>query len=245
MNLQELNQNGQHLSVFLTTAITTMLITTGLWFCFEQVNNYKTWTGEVQERRLENNSVRDYDRRSGRTYALATRVAMLVWLLQNGHKSWMQTSGAWWRVLVNDMTCVSHHQWNIMDLPEDQRDAIDGLTAGDYVTKFSAGKDPGFHPFDTSKEIALWGKGPQSIILRIFIRFFAQFFNIKSPRKAWRRRRKQPRDDDHFVTVYAQSMRSQEFGMRDLRNVPSVRSDVPSPIQQLNSRGSTLTSVEC
>lgn len=180
MNLQELNQNGQQLWVFMTTAVTVLIITTGSWFFLEQVNNYKIWRRGAREKPSRH--------RRGTKWALAKRVAMLVWLLENGHRSWMQTSGAWWRILVNDETAVS--DWSTLSsYSPDGHTEVSRMTAGDYVTKFSATQIPGFNPFDPKHfpkdEIDFRVIGPHYAISRLFIRFFP----IRSLRNAWRRRR--------------------------------------------------------
>lgn len=41
MNLQQLNNNGQQIWVFIITAVAAILVTAGLWFCFEHVNDIK------------------------------------------------------------------------------------------------------------------------------------------------------------------------------------------------------------
>lgn len=162
MNIQELNQNGQQFWVFMTTAVTVLIITTGSWFFLEQVNNYKTWTRGILDGEPK--------RRSGAKYTLAARVAMLVWLVLNGHKSWMQTSGAWWRILVNDRTSVQRFFPGNMTVSRSTM----GMTAGDYVTEFIAAERPGFDPFDHG--VVSWNavrtKTPPSPISQIFARFF-------------------------------------------------------------------------
>lgn len=139
MNIQELNESGQKFWVFMTTAVTVIIMTTVSWFILEQVNSYKAWLrarGKPPKRRLRTE------------YTLATRVAMLVWLVRNGHKSWMHTSGAGWRILLNDNSWVT--PWGLvnMNLPDSRRSEVARMTAGDYVTEFSAAPIPGFDPFD-------------------------------------------------------------------------------------------------
>ena len=174
MNIQELNQNGQHSWVFMTTAITVLIITTGSWFFLEQVNNYKIWTREILDGEPE--------RRLGAKYTLAARVAMLVWLVLNGHKSWMQISGAWWRILVNDRSGVQSFFPGEMNFSRSMR----GMTAGDYVTESIAAQRPGFDPFEIG--VVSWKKTalrrPETYLSPVAL-IFARLFSFNSQRNTW------------------------------------------------------------
>ena len=132
MNLQQLNNNGQQVWVFIITAVTAILVTAGLWYCFEQINDHKAWQWHEQEGILWN------DDEPKPKYPVVIRVAMFVWLVKNGHVSWMLKSGAWWRMLVNDQTRLR----NVCLLET----GLIGMTAGDYVMRFGRFRDPGNEP---------------------------------------------------------------------------------------------------
>ena len=84
MNLEQLNGSGQHLRVFIITAVILLAVTGGSWFVIEQTNSYLKW----QKRSLNET----YD---GQTpFALAVRLALLLWLVSKGHTYRMFTSGA-------------------------------------------------------------------------------------------------------------------------------------------------------
>ena len=90
MNIQQLNQSGQNIWVFIVTGVLALLITGVSWFCVEVITSYKEWprkgiTGD-----------------SRRNKSLAFRLALLVWLVKNGHTTWMWLSGAWLCILSND-----------------------------------------------------------------------------------------------------------------------------------------------
>ena len=84
MNIEQLNGNGQHLSVFITTAVITLAVTGGSWFFIEQINSYRKW------RRRPSDILYN-----GKTqFALVVRLALLVYLVSNGYTQWMLKSGA-------------------------------------------------------------------------------------------------------------------------------------------------------
>ena len=117
MNIEQLNGNGQRLSVFITTAVVTLAVTGGSWFVIEQINSYRKWRRERAEQQ--------YD---GKTrFSLAVRLALIVFLVWNRHTHWMFRSGAWWRVIIN-------HGSRLLG-PYDGRKG--SLTAGEYVSKYS------------------------------------------------------------------------------------------------------------
>ena len=89
MNLQQLNQNGQNLWVFIVTGVTALLITGVCWFCVEVITSYKGWPKEGS---TEN---------SRRNKSLAFRLALLVWLVKNGYNNWLWYSGALLCILSN------------------------------------------------------------------------------------------------------------------------------------------------
>ena len=89
MNIQQLNQSGQNLWVFIVTGVIALLITAVSWFSVEVITSYKGWPREGS---TDN---------SRRNESLAFRLALLVWLVKNGHTTWMWLSGAWLCILSN------------------------------------------------------------------------------------------------------------------------------------------------
>ncbi|KAM0805941.1 hypothetical protein BDR22DRAFT_191798 [Usnea florida] len=91
MNLEQLNGSGQHLRVFIVTAVILLAVTGTSWSMIEQINSYRKW----HQRSLDET----YD---GQTqFAIAVRLALLLWLVSQGYTSWMFTSGVWWRIATN------------------------------------------------------------------------------------------------------------------------------------------------
>ena len=90
MNLQQLNKSGQNLWVFIVTGVVALLVTGVAWFCVELITSYK---GLPQY-----GSTAD----SRRNQSIVFRLALLVWLVKNGHTTWMWQSGAWLCILSND-----------------------------------------------------------------------------------------------------------------------------------------------
>lgn len=90
MNLQQLNQSGQNLWVFIVTGVIALLVTGVSWLCVEVITSYKGWTKPGSTN----------DARPSRS--IVFRLALLVWLVKNGHTTWMWQSGAWLCILSND-----------------------------------------------------------------------------------------------------------------------------------------------
>lgn len=123
MNLQQLNGSGKSLGDFFGTAVVALVLTGGLWCLTVQLNSVLVW----RKRRVE---VPRYQKRPN--YAIAVRLAMLAWLVTNGHWLWMYKSGAGWRILTNSdsgyRNKIKYSEW----VAESK-----GLTAGDFVSKFA------------------------------------------------------------------------------------------------------------
>ena len=90
MNFQQLNQSGQNIWVFIVTGALALLITGVSWLSVEVITSYKGWTdlGKTDD--------------SCRNESLPFRLALLLWLVKNGHWKWMYRSGAWLCILSND-----------------------------------------------------------------------------------------------------------------------------------------------
>lgn len=124
MNLEQLNGSGQHLRVFIITAVSLLAVTGGSWFLIEQTNSYTKW----QQRSLDEL----YD---GQTqFALGVRLALLIWLISQGHTYWMFTSGAWWRIMANHESRMFHTHLPQLDNGR--------LNACELVSKFQRKRSP-------------------------------------------------------------------------------------------------------
>ena len=93
MNIQQLNESGKSLWVFLLTALVTLAVTGCLWLLIELLNGYQNW--KRGRPKLSQNKTTS-------SYSMGERVAMIVWLLRHHHISWMKKTGAWWRIMAND-----------------------------------------------------------------------------------------------------------------------------------------------
>lgn len=114
MNIEQLNGNGQHLHVFIITALVALVVTGGSWFVIEQVNSYNKWR--------RTNGERQHNRKT--QFSLAVRFALIKFLVLHRHTRWMFKSGAWWRLIVNHS---SRHIYG----PDGENAE---LTACDYVS---------------------------------------------------------------------------------------------------------------
>ena len=112
MNIQQLNQNGQNLRVFLVTAAVALLITVLIWLaCYLYLSSEaKVWlraATESQKQIRDSQTVKRHKFPNGDLtkpvlqYTLSTRLAMILWLILNGHTIWMSKSGAWLAILLN------------------------------------------------------------------------------------------------------------------------------------------------
>lgn len=97
MNIQQLNGSGQKLWVFFTTAIAALLLTGGSWLCSNRLMTHDAvaWYKECAAAKRVN------DKEGKRKYGLLLRMAMLLWLVRNGHRAWMWETGAWRAILLN------------------------------------------------------------------------------------------------------------------------------------------------
>lgn len=145
MNLQQLNQSGQQLAVFLITAAIAVAITGVSWFCVEKVNSYLVWLrGEDK----------DFDGGTP-TYTLSVRLMMIAKLVYNGHISWLRASEAWPRILMNDPRKPELDGWDWRSVLK--FDDVN-LAAADYVSRHfwlrGSSSEPTY--FDTSVGHPTW-----------------------------------------------------------------------------------------
>ena len=115
MNIEQLNGNGQHVRVFIFTAVVALIITGGSWFVIEQVNSFRKWRRRSTEEQYDGNT----------HFSLAVRLAMIALLLSKGHTRWMLESGAWWRVVID-------HRSRFVGRYDNGKGS---LTAGEFVSK--------------------------------------------------------------------------------------------------------------
>lgn len=97
MNIQQLNGSGQKLWVFFTTAIAALLLTGGSWLCSNRLMTHDAvaWYKERAAAKMVN------DKKGKPGYGLLLRMAMLLWLVRNGHRTWLWETGAWIAILMN------------------------------------------------------------------------------------------------------------------------------------------------
>ena len=114
MNIQQLNHNGQNIHIFLITAAVALLITLFLWLAvYLYVNSdAKAWFATVAESQRQIKDLKASHRRGPLghprsdfskpppKYTLSARLAMIVWLMLNGHTIWMLNSGACLAILL-------------------------------------------------------------------------------------------------------------------------------------------------
>lgn len=94
MNIHQLNQNGQDLWVFLTTALIVLFVTGSAWYLTEQVNSYLKWR-VPRMRQSESNTQQADD-------TIMIRINALIWLSHSLSWFWMIKKGIWWRFLINN-----------------------------------------------------------------------------------------------------------------------------------------------
>ena len=104
MNIQQLNGSGQQIWVFFTTAVAALLITGGSWLLS---NLLATHTAMVWYK--ERAAAKKAEERKSREYGLLLRIAMLVWLVRNGHTLWMWRSGAGAAILTNNNASMKRY----------------------------------------------------------------------------------------------------------------------------------------
>lgn len=141
MNIQQLNGSGQKLWVFFATAVAALLITGGSWLCSNCIATHRSvmWYRERAAVKKAN------DKKSkSQEYGLLLRIAMLVWLVRDGHLSWMWKTGAWAAILTNSNT-ARHPRCN----PE-------RATACDYVSKYNPRTHEPTHYFPTYSQEVEW-----------------------------------------------------------------------------------------
>ena len=100
MNLQQLNNSGKHIWVFLITAIVALFLTFFIWMLVEHFEKLVCWRKQISAIASNNEP---WPQR-GKDYSLLIRLNILILLLQMGFHRWAWHSGAWLRILTNDRT---------------------------------------------------------------------------------------------------------------------------------------------
>ena len=147
MNIQQLNGSGQKIWVFFTTAIAMLLMTGGSWLCFNRLATHEAIEWYQQRSKVgvmdATGAYREGENWEKRDYGFLLRVAMLIWLVRNGRRTWMWNSGAWIAIAMNSnargetrsvadesAAChyVSTHSWPGHDydfwFPNDSRQSV-------------------------------------------------------------------------------------------------------------------------
>lgn len=96
MNIQQLNQSGQNIWVFFVTAVVALVVTGGSWACSNSAYKAMVWYKE-----WATHSRVSYEQGKKRDFSVVIRMSMLVWLVRNGHSTWMWKTGACIAILLN------------------------------------------------------------------------------------------------------------------------------------------------
>ena len=138
MNIQQLDGSGQQIWVFFTTAAAALLITGGSWLTSNCLATHQAviW---YKERTAAKKA---YDRvLKSQEYGLSTRLAMLVWLVCNGHAIWMWKSGALGAIMTDNKSRYKHRKFG-------------HHTACDYVSEKST--DPRSRHYFSKHKVPIW-----------------------------------------------------------------------------------------
>ena len=150
MNIQQLNGNGQNIWVFFTTAVIALVITGGSWFSSNHVAKGKAEAVAWYKERALAKQLNDKTEAKSE-YSLLLRMAMLVWLVRNGHKAWMWHSGAWIAILIDSK--VPAKQSPGIYIYEDDPDGL----ACKYVSEYSKyGQDEVWFYFESGTTAMTW-----------------------------------------------------------------------------------------
>ena len=147
MNIEQLNGSGQQIWVFFTTAVVALLITGGSWLCSNHLATHTAmlWYKERAAAKRDLN-----EKRKSREYGLLLRIAMLVWLVRNGHTLWIWKSGAGAAILTNNNAVGNQKFWGTV--------IKQAGSACHYVSRYSAPSQTLYkHAFSTHPDdMACW-----------------------------------------------------------------------------------------
>lgn len=99
MNIQQLNQSGQDVWVFIKTLAVELSVTGFAWFCVAQLAGYVYWRGQRKDAFPINEAE---TRRTRNGYNLTTRIMLLVELLRRGRYHRLRGTNVWLGILLND-----------------------------------------------------------------------------------------------------------------------------------------------
>ena len=131
MNIQQLNQSGQQIRVFLITALVALLLTFFIWLCIPHITGTVQWREQLQVCCEKDQS---WPKR-GKNYHFIVRVAILYMLLRRGYGRWTWISGAWIRILTNERAGV-YHDFELDDFRPVKELCEEGTSACDYVCNY-------------------------------------------------------------------------------------------------------------
>ena len=113
MNIQQLNQSGKSLRVFLATASVALLVTGSAWYLIEQVKSYTIWREDRLRHQRRKQTRQRINRPQPTKFSLMIRLNMLIWLLLSSYRFWIIRRGLWWRLLTNSSSRLcSTQEWN-------------------------------------------------------------------------------------------------------------------------------------
>ena len=95
-NLQQLNESGQHVWVFVVTAVLALFLTSAVWIAIVLCRDYRQWREQLQAPSREEWVKRE------RQYSFVIRTAILLLIVKKGYRRWLWVSGAWIRILTNE-----------------------------------------------------------------------------------------------------------------------------------------------
>ena len=137
MNLQQLNQSGQHVWVFVLTAVLALVLTFTLWIIIVLYRDYRQWCDQMQAPPEE-----EWVKREKR-YSFVIRIAILSLTVKIGYGRWLWVSGAWIRILTNErikpaLSLKALNQFSTREdlLDNELLDVFDKQTACDYVCQY-------------------------------------------------------------------------------------------------------------
>lgn len=103
MNIQQLNDTGKPIRVFIITAVVAVAITGAVWWIIEDVKNFQLLRDELTEGRTS------HPRRNNPRHSLAVRIYMFGYIVRLGGLKWMWYTGIGWRLLSNSTAAYCYH----------------------------------------------------------------------------------------------------------------------------------------
>ena len=134
MNIEQINNSGHSIGVFITTAVIVFVTTAISWLTIEEINRTRTWHKEntrpdrAKSDFLDNNN----------QFTIGVRLSMIWWLIIHGHLTWAWKSKSLSRIRINsgspnDLT-LKHFP---MEAPPEQRNVLAYVAY--YMGRWSSG----------------------------------------------------------------------------------------------------------